>query len=58
MQELIDLDELERRVKQLGKPTPFQVIDLIADMYKTQPYILRKATTDQFDLGTQTIQYP
>lgn len=30
----IDLDELNARIKQLKKPTPFQVIDLITEMYK------------------------
>ena len=29
----IDLDELNDRIKQLKKPTPFQVIDLITEMY-------------------------
>jgi hypothetical protein len=30
----ISLDELEARLKQMSKPTPFQVIDLITQMYK------------------------
>jgi hypothetical protein len=34
MKERINLDELEARVKQLGRPTPYQVIDLITQMYK------------------------
>lgn len=31
---LIDIDELDFRIKLLGKPTPKQVVDLIAEMYR------------------------
>lgn len=30
----IDLDELDRRIKAMHRPTPLQVVDLIMAMYK------------------------
>ena len=41
MKKRINLDELEERIKAWGKPTPFQVIDLITQMYKElrEPFI-------------------
>lgn len=34
MKKRINLDELENRVKVLGKPTPQQVVNLITVMYR------------------------
>lgn len=31
---LIDLDVLDERLNAIHKPTPYQVIDMIADMYR------------------------
>lgn len=41
MDKHINLDQLEKRIKAMGRPTPFQVIDLIAQMYKElkEPFI-------------------
>lgn len=30
----INLDELDRRIKAMGRPTPFQVVALVMAMYK------------------------